>query len=170
MHMITRHARSVSLLVSVLLLLLQVKAVLAQEAQVQLTIHLDPKAEPIALTDADLMALDQEAFVTSTLWTPAPQRFSGPSLHSILTMAGATPPFEITLVAANDYAVTIGPDLIDETYPIIANRIDGAAFSVREKGPLWVMYPFDHHKKFKREDVYAASVWQLTEIKLTTPD
>jgi len=166
----TRRAWNASLLIPILLMLLQAQTAMSQEAPVQLTIHLDPKAEPIAMTDDDLMALDQEAFVTSTLWTPAPQRFSGPSLHSILSMAGATPPFEITLVAANDYAVTIGPDLIDETYPIIANRIDGAAFSVREKGPLWVMYPFDHHKTFKREDVYAASVWQLTQIKLATPD
>ncbi|MDR9395542.1 MAG: oxidoreductase [Roseovarius sp.] len=152
------------------LVLFRVSTAAAQEAPVLLTIHPADGSEPVKLKDDDLMAMEQEAFVTSTLWTKGTNEFSGPSLHDVLTQAGAREPFAIKLVAANDYSAPIGPELIDETYPIIANRIDGKRFSIREKGPLWIMYPFDAGTGYKREVNYSASVWQLTEIWMTGPD
>ena len=76
----------------------------------------------------------------------------------------------MTFVGANDYKVDISPALIDDTYPIIANRIDGMPFSLREKGPLWIMYPFDKRKEYQTEPVYGAAVWQLVEIRVLTSE
>ncbi len=143
--------------------------VAAQNKPVLLTIHPGQGADPVVFTDDDLTAMDQVSFVTSTLWTTSAQEFSGPSLHSVIKQAGAKEPFWVKLVAANDYSVVLGPDLIDETYPIIANRIDGDSFTMRNKGPLWLIYPFDLEPEYKREIHYSASVWQLTNIEMTTP-
>lgn len=142
---------------------------LADDTPVVLTIHPAQGTPPIELTDADLMALAQTSFVTSTLWTAERHSFSGPSLHRVLTKVGAEPSAPVKLVAANDYAVTLEPELIGEQYPIIANRLDGAPFSIRKKGPLWVMFPFDGEPEFKTELHYSLSVWQLTDIRLGQP-
>jgi hypothetical protein len=142
---------------------------LADDAPVVLTIHPAQGTPPIELTDADLMAMAQTSFVTSTLWTAERHSFSGPSLHRVLAKVGAAPSAPVRLVAANDYAVTLGPEMIGEAYPIIANRLDGAPFSIREKGPLWVMFPFDQEPRFKTELHYSLSVWQLTDIRLGQP-
>lgn len=147
----------------------QAQVAVSQEAPVLLTIDPGNGADPVALTDADLMEMEQVSFATSTLWTPKVQEFSGPSLHSVLERAGATGPFWVKLVAANDYSVVLGPDLIDDSFPIIANRIDGDRFTMRNKGPLWLIYPFDLEPEYKREIHYSASVWQLTGIEMTTP-
>ena len=149
--------------------LLAAEIALADDAPVVLTIHPARGMPPIELTDADLMAMAQTSFVTSTLWTAERHSFSGPSLHRVLAQVGAEPSAPVRLVAANDYAVTLDPERIGEQYPIIANRLDGAPFSIREKGPLWVMFPFDQEPEFKTELHYSLSVWQLTDIRLGQP-
>ena len=105
---------------------------LADDAPVVLTIHAAQGTPPIELTDADLMAMEQTSFVTSTLWTAERHSFSGPSLHRVLAQVGVDPSAPVRLVAANDYAVTLDPEMIGEQYPIIANRLDGAPFSIRD--------------------------------------
>jgi hypothetical protein len=142
---------------------------LSNDAPVVLTIHPAQGTPPIEPTDADLMALTQTSFVTSTLWTAERHSFSGPSLHRVLAQFGAEPSAPVKLVAANDYAVTLEPEMIGEQYLIIANRLDDAPFSIREKGPLWVMFPFDQKAEFKTELHYSLSVWQLTDIRLGQP-
>jgi hypothetical protein len=36
--------------------------------------------------------------------------------------------------------------------------------TVREKGPLWIVYPYDKNEKFQTEEIYARSVWSLWKI------
>ena len=36
--------------------------------------------------------------------------------------------------------------------------------SVREKGPLWVIYPFDSDPEYQTEVIYSRSIWQLDRI------
>ena len=151
------------------LALMLVRPAIAEDGPVLLTVDTGAGTAPVTFTDDDLMALEQQSFVTSTLWTTREQEFSGPALRDVLKAAGATEPFWIEMVAANDYAVTIGPDMIDRTYPIVTTRIDGAPFTIREKGPLWLLYPFDKKPEYKRETHYSASIWQLTHINVTTP-
>jgi len=136
------------------------------ESKVLLTIHLSDGGDSIELTDEDLMKMDRQSFTTTTLWTEEPHEFSGPSLHHVLQQVGADPDFAIDLIAANDYKATLDPDVFSETYPIVANRIDGRPFTIREKGPLWVMFPFDQEDEYKSEVYFGAAVWQLTKIEL----
>ena len=141
----------------------------AEQRPILLTVQISQDTPPMELTDADLLAMDQQFFVTSTLWTAEKHSFSGPSLRHVLEQVGADPSVPVKLVAANDYAVTLQPEMIGDDYPIIANRLDGEPFSIREKGPLWVMFPFDDQPEYKTELHYSLSVWQLTDITLGQP-
>ena len=114
-------------------------------------------------TDADLMALPQVTFDTATIWTEGVLRFSGPSLASVLEAAGAGAG-DLTLRAINDYVVSMPRAGVESAAPIVANRIDGAPFSRRDKGPLWIVFPYDSDERFRSETVFAYSVWQLAGI------
>lgn len=121
----------------------------------------------LRFTEADLMALPQVTFATSTIWTTATAQFSGPSLASVLEAADAdAADSQIRMTAINDYKVDIPRAWVEPASPIIATRIDGAPFGIREKGPLWLVFPFDSDARFRTEEVYSLSIWQLTQIQI----
>lgn len=122
-----------------------------------------PDAEVHALTMSELEAMPQIVFTTSTVWTDRPVKFSGPAVAAVLDavgIAGET----VQATALNDYAVDIPVSSLEDRAPIIATRIDGAPFSLREKGPLWIVYPYDSAERYRSETTYGRSIWQLKEL------
>lgn len=111
-------------------------------------------------------ALPQERFSTTTVWTDGAHEFSGPALATVLESVGATSGSVIRARALNDYVIDIPVTSLEAGVPIIATRIDGARFSRREKGPLWIIYPYDSDTRFQTESVYGRSIWQLVELSL----
>lgn len=125
----------------------------------------------VTQTDFDLDMLDalpQEVFETSTIWTEGVMEFSGPPLSAVLEMLEAEAG-SVTAFALNDYNVALEPDTIFQSFPIIATRINGQPFSVREKGPLWLVYPYDSSKTYRTEVIYSQSIWQLDRLRLEVP-
>ena len=119
-------------------------------------------------TDEDLSALPQISFTTSTIWTADPVTFSGPSLAAVLEAADA-PAGALSMVAVNDYKVELPRTLVAAEAPIIAHRLNGKPFGIRDKGPLWVVFPFDADARYQTEEIYSYSIWQLTQIQVV-PD
>jgi hypothetical protein len=131
-----------------------------------LTVVPGPGAEPVHFTDADLAALPTVTFATGTIWTEEVHEFSGPSLATVMAAAGIPEgALQVRLTALNHYSVQIELSQVEDDAPIVANRIDGAAFSVRDKGPLWIVFPYDSEARFRSETVFALSVWQLRHIE-----
>ena len=123
------------------------------------------------IVDLDLEALDaleQEKFTTETLWTKSATTFSGPPLTAVLEAAGVEAG-AVDLIALNAYEVTMDLDhpLLDGVSPIVATRLDGEIFAIRDNGPLWIMFPFDDNPRLKQERIYSYSVWQLVEIRVS---
>ena len=117
------------------------------------------------LSLSDLDALDQENFTTSTLWTDGDMVFSGVPLKTILAhfdLAGET----LEMVALNDYAVTMPIADLEDNAPIVATRINGAPMAVRDKGPFWVVFPYDAEAKYQTEITYSRSIWQLSKLRV----
>lgn len=116
----------------------------------------------------DLALLDglpQSDFATSTIWTQGIKKFSGPTFRALLDYVGAGAG-DIRANALNDYSFNLPRTDVTEDTPIIATRIDGIPFSVREKGPLWIVFPYDRHPSFRTELIYAISVWQLEALTI----
>ena len=38
--------------------------------------------------------------------------------------------------------------------------------SIRDKGPLWVVYPYDSSADYRTEVIYSRSIWQLDRIEV----
>ncbi|MBZ8117740.1 oxidoreductase [Roseovarius sp. LXJ103] len=117
--------------------------------------------------DAMLGDLPSVSFETSTVWTDSISTFSGPTLRSVLDRVGAGPG-NITAMAINKYEASISQEYILDNAPIIANRLDGAPFGLRQKGPLWVIFPYDSDITFRTKKIYAMSIWQLEKLTVTT--
>lgn len=117
----------------------------------------------VTFSMADLDALDQVTITTTTIWTEGELTFTGPSLQSILSMAEIESP-NLTLTALNDYAIEMPAPEVDAIYPILATRMDGEPMSVRDKGPFWIVFPYDSDPAFQTETVYSQSIWQLDRI------
>lgn len=113
---------------------------------------------------AALHAFGPVSFATSTIWTEGQPTFTGVPLQTILTDAGIDQG-TVSAVAINDYAVQIPVNEVTADYPIVAFQQDGQAMSVRDKGPLWVIYPYDSDPALQSEVTYARSIWQLVRIE-----
>ena len=112
-----------------------------------------------------LAALPQHSFTTSTPWFDKPVKFTGPLLADVLAAVKASGT-TINAVAINDYKISI-PVSDASKYPMImARQIDDKEIGVREKGPLFVVYPFDSDAKLRTSTYYERSIWQLKALEI----
>lgn len=110
-----------------------------------------------------LQSMEPVTFKTSTIWLPDVVEFTGVSLKSVLDQAKAKGT-RINAIALNDYKIEIPVETLEQNQPIIAYLMDGAEMSPRDKGPLWIVYPYDSDAKFRTEVIYSRSIWQLDRI------
>ncbi len=114
---------------------------------------------------AMLDALPQHSFVTRTPWFEGAHKFSGPLLREVLAAAGAKGS-SLRAVALNDYKVEI-PIEDARLFPLImATRLDNQPMRVRDKGPLFIVYPFDDSADLRSERYYSRSAWQLRRLEV----
>ncbi len=117
----------------------------------------------LELDAAQLAALPQTEFTTSTTWTAGKPQFKGVLLKDLIAAAGAKGG-TITLKAINDYTITMPLADVGAEAPLLAYLMDGQPMSLRDKGPVWMVYPYDSSDKFRTEEIFSRSIWQLTEI------
>jgi hypothetical protein len=118
------------------------------------------------LAQFDLAMLEQlgvETLRTTTIWTDGEQEFRGVPLHRLLDRLGVTHG-RLEARAINDYAAEVPVSDAVEGGPIIAWMRNGASMTVRDKGPLWIIYPYDARRDYRTEIHYSRSVWQLEQI------
>ncbi len=112
-----------------------------------------------------LEALPSQSIETTTIWTEGVQSFVGVPLDVLLSHVQAEEGI-MRAVALNDYAVTIPTSDAIAGGPIVAYLRDGKAMSVRDKGPLWIIYPYDANEAYQSEEIYARSIWQLNQLEV----
>lgn len=114
---------------------------------------------------AMLERLPQTSFQTQTPWYGQPRKFTGPLLRDVLAAVGANGQ-TLEARALNDYRVTI-PVADTQRYDvIIARLIDDKPMPLRDKGPLFIVYPFDRHSELRSSLYYGRSAWQLRRLDL----
>ncbi|MCU0814036.1 MAG: molybdopterin-dependent oxidoreductase [Burkholderiaceae bacterium] len=114
---------------------------------------------------AMLEALPQREIVAPTPWFDEPRRFTGPLLRDVLAAGGATGT-TLKASALNNYRVEIPFDDAVRHDVVLARLLDGKPMSVREKGPLFVMYPFDRKSELRNAVYYSRCIWQLRAIEV----
>jgi hypothetical protein len=120
--------------------------------------HNSPEAADF---DMDMLAaLPQHRFVTRTPWDKQAREFTGPLLRDVLAAAGASGK-TVLAVALNDYKVEIPTEDADQYEVIVARLIDGQPMRVRDRGPLFIIYPYDRDEQLRSDRYFKRSAWQL---------
>lgn len=114
---------------------------------------------------AMLERLPQTTFSTKTPWYGQPRQFTGPLLRDLLRRAGAHGT-TMRLRALNDYRVDVPFEDAQRYDLIVARLLDGAPMPVRDKGPLFAVYPFDSQPELRNAVYYSRSAWQLRYIEV----
>lgn len=110
-----------------------------------------------------LTAMPATTIETQTPWTDGVTRFEGPLARDLMKRVGARGS-RILATAINDYAVEI-PIEDFENYPVIlAMKMNGEVLHTRNKGPLWIIYPWSDRPELRSELVYGRSIWQVKEL------
>lgn len=118
---------------------------------------------PRTFDRAALSDLPRATITTSTVWTADVSRFTGVRLADLMDALGVKGGV-LHAVALNDYAIDIPLGDAETSAAIIAYEVDGKPLSVREKGPLWIIYPYDSAVRFRTETIYGRSIWQLVRL------
>jgi hypothetical protein len=121
------------------------------------------EGDKVVFDAATLDAMPQRTLKTRTPWYPHAAEFSGPLLQDVLKRAGAKGSV-LRITALNDYGVNVPFSDAADHGAILARRLDGKVLSIREKGPLFLIYPFDDKPELKRDEVYSRAIWQINRI------
>lgn len=113
---------------------------------------------------AMLRELNWQEIKTYTPFTKGVQRFAGPTLASLLEEIGVDAG-TLQATALDDYTISIPVSDLETHDILLAMEHNGAPMRVRNKGPIWVIYPAgspdeigDRHSSHM--------IWQLTSIRV----
>lgn len=110
-------------------------------------------------------ALPQHSFTTSTPWFEKPVKFTGPLLADVLAAVQASGT-TLSAVAINDYKINIPMSDVQKYKVIVARLLNDKPMPVREKGPLFVVFPFDSAAELRNSTYYERSIWQLKALDI----
>lgn len=155
------------LLAAVLPWLSQAQSLAKPEGPVILTISgniTHKNSANAAVFDAAMVdALAVSQVKTSAFWRKGLRTFTGPSLQSVLALVGAKGQ-SLRLIALDNYEVRVPVQDVTQFNPVLARKIDGVSLKVKDRGPLFLIYPFDDLPELKSDVYYSRSVWHLTQM------
>ena len=100
---------------------------------------------------------------TYTDWTEGVQQFAGVPLADLLSRIDAKGTM-LTAVALNDYRVEIPVSDAQEFDVFLALDNFGKPMPIREKGPVWIIYPSDEPGSDAPKPNNEKMVWQLRKL------
>jgi len=112
-----------------------------------------------------LEALGLVTIETTTPWYEGKVKFEGVLLDQLMKQVGAKGE-SVSVIALNDYATEIPIADFAKYNVILAIKRDGEYMPVRDKGPLFIVYPYDSKPELKTQTYYARSAWQVAKIEV----
>lgn len=145
------------------------QALAEPESAVVLTITgkvLKPNQRLSAAFDMPMLErLPQTSYSTGTPWYAQARKFTGPLLRDVLAAAGSQGS-RLRAVALNDYRVDIPYEDAQRFDVLVARLLDDKPMPVRDKGPLFIIYPFDQNSSLRNAVYYSRCAWQLKGIEV----
>jgi hypothetical protein len=114
----------------------------------------------------DLRALEHlglSKLITWTPWTNGEVEFEGVLARRLMDAVGARGT-EVEARALNDYKEVIPIEDFSRYDVLLALRMNGQPMRVRDKGPIWIVYPWSDHPELDDFTTREKSVWQLNAL------
>jgi hypothetical protein len=133
-------------------------------AQTVLTVKTNEKA--VHFTLEELVAMRHFKVSTTNNFVNEASLFEGPLLRGILQNLNVAPSANLEFLSLNNFSTNVPAIDAFEYDVILALYRDGKAMPVREKGPVWIIYPMDDNPQIQNEIYNDRLVWQLREINV----
>lgn len=112
-----------------------------------------------------IKSLPQRSFTSKTPWYKDAVTFTGPLLRDVLAAAKAKGE-TIHAVALDEYQAKIPFSDAQDYDVILAHQINGETLTPKNKGPLFVVYPYDSKPELQSVRFYERSIWQLKALRI----
>ncbi|SFX19359.1 hypothetical protein [Marinospirillum alkaliphilum] len=113
-----------------------------------------------------LESLEQRTTQTHTPWAEGSHAYSGPLGRALLEAVGGEDARLMRITALNDFVAEMPVSDFLDYEVILATHKNDRVLRVRDRGPLFVIYPFDEYPQLNTEMHYNRSVWQVRSIEL----
>jgi hypothetical protein len=123
-------------------------------------------AEGPGRIDFDLNALEQLGLTKLKTWTPwdrGRRRVRG-RLGTAAHAGRRRSRYEVEARALNDYEEVIPIDDFHRYDVLLAVRMNGRLMRTRDKGPIWIVYPWSDHPELDDFATREKSAWQLNAL------
>ena len=124
------------------------------------------KGDAAAFDRPMLEALGLDGFRTATPWYDRPVKFEGIRMRRLMQAVGAVGT-RVVAFALNDYVIDIPMSDFERYGVLLAMKRDGIDMPVRDKGPLFIVYPFDSEPGLRSQQFYSRSAWQVAKLVVT---
>jgi hypothetical protein len=117
-------------------------------------------------SEFDLAALERlglSKLITWTPWTDGEVEFEGVLARRLMEAVGARGT-DVAARALNDYEEEIPIEDFERYDVLLAMRMNGQLMRVRDKGPIWIVYPWSDNPELDDFATREKSVWQLNAL------
>jgi hypothetical protein len=114
---------------------------------------------------ASLEKLGVVSFQTASPWYNGRTTFTGIPLKKLMDYVGAKGSV-VKVTALNDYTTVIPLSDFSKYNVILASKINGEYIRVRDKGPLFIVYPYDSKPELNNQVFYSRSAWQVSKMSI----
>lgn len=119
----------------------------------------------ITATYQDLLSRSDLTIVTQTPWTQGNTEFTGISAKALLAWIGVKKA-DLKVIALNNYWAEIPYSDIEKYNPVFAIQNNGKPMQIRDRGPVWSIYPLSSSNELNNEVLQSRMVWQINKIQI----
>lgn len=112
-----------------------------------------------------LEKLGMVSFQTASPWYNGRTTFTGIPLRNLMDYVGAKGTV-VKVTALNDYTTVIPFSDFKKYNVILALKVNGEYMRVRDKGPLFIVYPYDSEPELNNQVFYSRSAWQVSKMSI----
>ncbi len=117
-----------------------------------------------ALFDRPMLeALGVSSLRTRTPWSDSEVRFDGVPMIKLMQTVGAFGD-RVRAIALNDYVTEIPLSDFARYGVLLAMKRNGKYMSIRERGPLFIIYPFDAFDELWSSTYSSRCAWQVAQL------
>lgn len=112
-----------------------------------------------------LESLGTASFTTTTPWHDHAVMFEGVPMTNLLQAVGATGDM-LKCAAIDDYVGTVPVSDFAKYGTLLALKLDGKYMTVADKGPCFIIYPYDKFAEIRTSDFYSRAIWSVASIEV----
>jgi hypothetical protein len=129
----------------------------------------DGNAPPVKFALKDIEKLERKDYLTmlpKALGVSGRHDWQGIPLRAVLKAANARGYSQLRVTALDGYEVYLPATDLTRFDPILAYRKDDQYIGILDKGPLFLIYPFDSNPQLQTMEYINRTIWQVNAIIL----